>query len=120
MIGARSKPACRTVLAALLLALAAPPAPADRTKDPRAPRREPALDKPVPESVDDLRALQKQVKAVLAKVVPCTVGVVVGGASGSGVIVKDGYVLTAGHVSGEPGKSATVILPDGRRIKGKT
>ncbi len=81
----------------------------------------PALTKPVPENLQDLRAIQNQVKKVLEKVVPCTVGLRVGGASGSGVIVSaDGYVLTAGHVSGEPGRTVTVILPDGRFVKGKT
>jgi serine protease Do len=29
-------------------------------------------------------------------------------------------VLTAAHVSGEPGKDCTLILPDGKRVKGKT
>jgi serine protease Do len=54
-------------------------------------------------------------------VLPCTVGIQIGGASGSGVIVsEDGYVLTAGHVSGKPGSELKVILPDGRRVKGKS
>jgi serine protease Do len=45
----------------------------------------------------------------------------VGGASGSGVIVsKDGLIMTAGHVSGEPGKKIRVILHDGRRVDGVT
>jgi serine protease Do len=75
----------------------------------------------LPENVDDLRALQKQVRAVLEKAVPCTVGIRMGSASGSGVIIsKDGYVLTAGHVSGEPNRDVTVILPDGKMVKAKT
>jgi serine protease Do len=81
----------------------------------------PALTKPAPENLQDLRAIQNQVKKVLEKVIPCTVGLRVGGASGSGVIVSaDGHVLTAGHVSGEPGRSVTIILHDGRMVKGKT
>jgi serine protease Do len=79
----------------------------------------PAL-KPVPENVEDLRALEKQVQAVIARVQPATVGVIIGAAQGSGVIVKDGYVLTAGHVSGKPGRTAIIRLADGRKLKGKT
>jgi serine protease Do len=41
--------------------------------------------------------------------------------AGSGVIVsEDGLVLTAAHVSGDPGKDCILILPDGKRVKGKT
>ena len=81
----------------------------------------PALEKSAPENVADLLAIQKQVKEVLKKVIPCTVGLQVGGASGSGVIIdKEGHVLTAGHVSGPPDKSVLVILPDGKRVRGKS
>ncbi|HTU23084.1 MAG TPA: S1C family serine protease [Gemmataceae bacterium] len=83
--------------------------------------RPPALDKPLPETVQDLRDIQQRVKKVVAKVMPATVGIVIGHSAGSGVIVsKDGYVLTAGHVSGKPDRNVTVILADGRRVKGKT
>src|SRR4051794_11475230 len=83
----------RTVVAGLLLCISAPAFAVDV----------PALTKPAPETLDDLKAIQKQLQVVLEKVVPATVGVQVGGASGSGVIVtEDGYVLTAGHVSGKP------------------
>jgi serine protease Do len=87
----------------------------------RAEGRPPALDKLLPENVQDLRAIQERVKKVTAKVTPAVVGVRIGHAAGSGVIVnKDGYVLTAGHISGEPNRDAFVILPDGRRLHGKT
>ncbi|CAN5427279.1 hypothetical protein BH10PLA2_BH10PLA2_18940 [soil metagenome] len=77
--------------------------------------------KPQPENLEDLKAIEKQVKGVLAKVLPCTVCLRVGGASGSGVIVSaDGYILTAGHVSGAPGRDVTIIMPDGSMVKGKT
>jgi serine protease Do len=80
-----------------------------------------ALDKPVPQDVQDLRAIQQQVKKVLAKAIPCTVAVRIGNAFGSGVVVsKDGYVLTAGHISAEPDRQVTLIFPDGRKVKGKT
>jgi len=75
----------------------------------------------VPSNIAELRAMQKRVQEVVKKVMPCTVGVQIGGSAGSGVIVsEDGYVLTAGHVSGKPGQDAWLIMPDGRRIKGKT
>jgi serine protease Do len=81
----------------------------------------PAVEKPAPENLADLRAIQGQVHKVLDKVVPCTVGVIVGGASGSGVIIdKEGTVLTAGHVSGKPGQDCTLIFADGKKVKGKT
>jgi serine protease Do len=77
--------------------------------------------KDAPEGVEDLRAIETHVQKVLKKVLPATVGLRVGSASGSGVIVsKEGYVLTAGHVSGDADRDVTVILHDGRRLKGKT
>jgi serine protease Do len=81
----------------------------------------PALEKPVPNGIEDLRVIQEQVKKVVAKALPCTVGIRIGSAAGSGVLVsKDGHVMTAGHISGEPDRTVTVILADGRRVKGKT
>src|SRR5262249_46582566 len=79
------------------------------------------LDKVAPENIEELKAIQLQVRKVLEKAIPCTVGIRIGAAQGSGVIVsKDGYVLTAGHVSGTPGKDCTLVLPDGKTVKGKT
>lgn len=72
-----------------------------------------------PESLADLRELQKRVQDVTARLTPCTVGLQIGSAMGSGVIVsEDGLVLTAAHVTSEPGKSLQVILHDGRRVRG--
>jgi serine protease Do len=94
----------------------APPLP-DRSKDMPLPA---AFVKAQPENLDDLKAIQEHVKKVLAKVVPCTVCVRAGG-SGSGVIVSpDGLILTAGHVSGRPGRDITIVMPDGKTYKGKT
>jgi len=74
-----------------------------------------------PASKDDLRALETRLQTIAAAVLPCTVGVQIGGGSGSGVIVsEDGFVLTAGHVSGRPGQKVTIVLQDGRRVTGKT
>jgi len=79
------------------------------------------FDKEAPESIDDLRAMQDRVQEIVAKVTPSTVGVIIGGAQGSGVIVsEDGLVLTAGHVSGSPGRKATLVLPDGSRISAES
>jgi serine protease Do len=87
----------------------------------RADSKPAALDKPVPQDVQDLRAIQQQVKKVLAKAIPCTVAVRIGNSFGSGVIVsKDGHVLTAGHISAEADRPVTLIFADGRRVKGKT
>lgn len=79
----------------------------------------------VPGSLDELKSLETAVKNVIAKTTPYTVGLLVREngktAAGSGVIVSaDGLVLTAGHVSGEPGRTCTIILSDGKRVKGKT
>ncbi len=80
-----------------------------------------AVTKSAPETIDDLKAIQEHTKKVLEKVIPSTVGVQIGGASGSGVIIsKDGFVLTAGHVSGKPGQKCTLILHDGKRLEGKS
>jgi serine protease Do len=81
-----------------------------------------ALDKAVPEDVTDLLAIQKQVQKVLPKSLACTVGIRIGHAAGSGVIVsEEGYVLTAGHVAGNrPNTKVTIILPDGKEVEGIT
>ncbi len=74
-----------------------------------------------PQTIEDLKALQSSVKQVVDKCSAATVGVLIGLGAGSGVIVsEDGLVLTAAHVSGEPGRSCTIILPNGKRVKGKT
>jgi serine protease Do len=75
----------------------------------------------VPMGVADLRAMQNHVQKLTEQLGKCTVGVTVGNAQGSGVIIsKDGYVLTAAHVAGQPNKSVTFALSDGREVKGKT
>lgn len=80
-----------------------------------------AFSKRVPETIEDLKEIEAHVKALTKKVMPATVGIRIGAASGSGVIIDaEGHVLTAGHVSGEPNKDCTLILPDGRKLKGKT
>lgn len=79
------------------------------------------FDKEAPEGIDDLKAMQDRVQEIVAKVTPATVGVMIGGAQGSGVIVsEEGLVLTAGHVSGEPGRKALLILPDGAQVEAES
>jgi S1-C subfamily serine protease len=75
----------------------------------------------IPEDASDLRAMQARQQELAKKVIPATVAVQVGPAQGSGVIISpDGYVLTAAHVAGNPGRRATLILHNGRRVEGKT
>jgi len=74
-----------------------------------------------PDTVAELRALESKVKAVTEKVMPSTVGLLVGQGAGSGVIVSEsGLVLTAAHVIGKPGAPCEVVLSDGRRVSGKS
>ena len=95
----------------LSAALLAPAAGAAETK---------AWEKKVPLNLKDLLAIQAKVQKMLPKALEATVALRAGGGSGSGVIVsKDGLVLTAGHVSGTPGRTFTVVLKDGREFKGK-
>ena len=73
-------------------------------------------EKTAPESIADLVAIQEKVQTMLKDAMAATVTLQMGGSSGSGVIISDdGLILTAGHVSGTPGRKVTVILADGRR-----
>jgi len=74
-----------------------------------------------PRNAAELRLIQDQLQRVIKQVMPATVAVEVRGAAGSGVIVtKQGLVLTAAHVVGRAGRRATVELPDGRRLRGRS
>jgi serine protease Do len=69
----------------------------------------------------DLKAMQEHVRNLTERIKKCTVGVQVGPAWGSGVIVsKDGYVLTAAHVAGRPNQACKVRLSDGKEVSGMT
>jgi len=71
--------------------------------------------------VADLRSMQGHMQNIAELLRKYTVGVQVGNAWGSGVIIsKDGYVLTAAHVAGDPNKDCIFTLSDGREVKGKT
>jgi S1-C subfamily serine protease len=75
----------------------------------------------VPRGPADLKAMQEHLQSLSEQVLPATVAVQVGQAQGSGVIVSnDGYILTAAHVVGREGRPATIVLHDGRRVRGRT
>lgn len=74
-----------------------------------------------PTSLAELKAMEQHQRALAEKLTECTVGIVVGPAHGSGVIIsQDGYVLTAAHVAGEPRRKVVFVLPDGRRVRGES
>ncbi|MEX2173375.1 MAG: trypsin-like peptidase domain-containing protein [Pirellulaceae bacterium] len=74
-----------------------------------------------PSGVSDLRAMQDHFRKLSEQLLQCTVGVEVGAAQGSGVIIsKDGYVLTAAHVAGQPKRDVVFKMADGRMFRGKT
>ena len=75
----------------------------------------------IPETLQQLQSLEQQFGRVSAAARSCTVSVKIGQAQGCGVIIDgEGKVLTAAHVAMRPNKPATVILPDGRRLKAMT
>jgi len=114
------------ILAVGSWAAAPPPIAVDKTKKHNAEVDKlfdlPAVfSRAAPQSSEDLRAMQEHFKKVVKKVTPAVVAVQIGQSAGSGVIIDaDGTVLTAGHVSGKPGQECVLILPDGKRLKGKT
>jgi serine protease Do len=80
-----------------------------------------AFNKAVPDSLQDLQDIVMHVRKLVDKVLPCTVCLRIGQGQGSGVIVnREGYILTAGHVSGPAGREAVIVMPDGSKVKGKT
>src|SRR5207244_13593039 len=80
-----------------------------------------AFRKDAPSSLDDLKAIEKRVKELAARVSPAVVAVRVDWASGSGVAIsKDGLVLTAAHVCDQPNRDVIFTFPDGKTAKGKT
>jgi serine protease Do len=74
-----------------------------------------------PMGVADLRAMQAHVRSLTDQLMKCTVGVQVGQAQGSGVIIsKDGYVLTAAHVAGKANRTVRFFFADGTMKLGQT
>ncbi len=75
----------------------------------------------IPESIDELRLLERQQRLVAKAAVASTVSVKIGPAQGCGVIITDsGYVLTAAHVAMRPNKTAVITLSDGRNVMATT
>ncbi len=78
------------------------------------------------EELQDFHELEDRIQATTADVRDAVVGIFitggVGGASGSGCLISaDGWIATAGHVSGlEAGKPCKVFLSDGREVDGLT
>jgi serine protease Do len=74
-----------------------------------------------------LKRVETKSRAVAARVLPATVGIINQGLAtgghlgeGSGVVVsEDGLIVTVGHVIAAPGSELTVIFPDGRRAMAK-
>ncbi len=117
-----TSPAAVTGLVLLVIGLAGlPPVWADDSSTPPSIDLKSIFAGGEPSSVADLMAMEKHQQAIADRLLACTVGIVVGPAHGSGVIIsEDGFVLTAAHVAGAPNRDALFILPDGRRIRGKT
>ncbi|MCC6466497.1 MAG: PDZ domain-containing protein, partial [Planctomycetes bacterium] len=69
-------------------------------------------------SFDDLAALQQRVRQISEKVRPAVVGIRMSSSSGSGCFIsEDGWVATAGHVSGsKPGTKCRVVLYGGEML----
>jgi len=99
-----------------------PTAPPAAKPSPTAPVDLPTVfRKPTPVSLDDLKAIEQQVKAILPRVSRAVVAVEAGGATGSGVVIsEDGMVLTAAHVCDRPNRDVTFTFPDGKTARGKT
>jgi serine protease Do len=74
-----------------------------------------------PRTVAELQALEKQQEKVADQINAVTVNVQQGSAQGSGVIITpDGFVLTAAHVAGKPGRTARIMLSTGVQVMAKT
>ncbi|MGE3166657.1 MAG: S1C family serine protease [Planctomycetota bacterium] len=96
--------------------------PGEASQAAPAPALPPALEKTAPETLDDLRAIERALGQVATRALDCTVGIAGPGTRGSGVIVSaDGLVVTAAHVSGgTPGQRLRVVLADGRSVSAVT
>ena len=75
----------------------------------------------IPRNVVELHAMQRRQQELAGQLRKYAVAVRIGPAQGSGVLVSnDGYVLTAAHVAGQPGRSVLAFLADGRSVRGRT
>ena len=70
-----------------------------------------------PETIEELRALEGHVQALVERVLPATVSI----PYGSGVLVRrdeDTYVLSAGHVTVSKGRELSIQTTDGTQMEG--
>jgi len=78
-------------------------------------------DKRAPESLADLREIQRLVQAAMPAARAATVCIKLEDGFGSGVIVsKEGLIMTAAHVTGGTDTEFTVVFEDGREVKAKS
>jgi serine protease Do len=70
--------------------------------------------KDAPVGIADLEQIERHVVQLIPRLKECTVGLRIGRAQGSGVIISpDGIIATAAHVVGSPGRVVVVVMPDG-------
>jgi S1-C subfamily serine protease len=75
----------------------------------------------LPQSVDQLRAMQVRFKSLAEQVKNATVSITMRSGQGSGVLVSsDGIILTAAHVIGRPRQAALITFRDGQRARAVT
>jgi len=74
-----------------------------------------------PRDAGDLQAMQDHMQQLAKTVSPAVVGIRLKRGMGSGVIISpDGYILSAGHVTGRANQPATIFLADGRKLSAMT
>jgi len=75
----------------------------------------------LPQSIDQLRAMQVRFKSLAEQVKDATVSITMRTGQGTGVIVSsDGVILTAAHVIDGPGRWALITFRDGQRARAVT
>ena len=75
----------------------------------------------LPQSVDQLRAMQVRFKSLAEQVKNATVSVTMRNGQGTGVLVSsDGVILTAAHVIGRPRRHAWITFRDGKHARAVT
>lgn len=74
-------------------------------------------DKKIPDTREDLLAIQDSLRKSLGQARKATICIQIGKGSGSGVIVsEDGLIMTAAHVTAAVGKKMKVVMEDGTEL----